>query len=65
MATFIAKNSGGVKKKPMIILEELIFFILVSTSGLSEKDWEIKSVASNKLIFRIFRLGQKTRNKFY
>ena len=38
MATFIAKNSGGVKKKPMIILEELIFFILVSTSGAS--DWQ-------------------------
>ena len=38
MATFIAKNSGGVKKKPMIILEELIFFILVSTSGTS--DWQ-------------------------
>ena len=38
MVTFIAKNSGGVKKKPMIILEELIFFILVSTSGAS--DWQ-------------------------
>ena len=25
MATFVAKNSGGVKKKPMIILKELIF----------------------------------------
>ena len=26
MATFVAKNSGGVKKKPMIILKEFIFF---------------------------------------
>ena len=26
MATFVAKNSGEVKKKPMIILEEFIFF---------------------------------------
>ena len=25
MATFVAKNSGGVKKKPMIILKEFIF----------------------------------------
>ena len=25
MATFVATNSGGVKKKPMIILKELIF----------------------------------------
>lgn len=28
MATFVAKNSGGVKNKPMIILEEFIFFVL-------------------------------------
>ena len=33
MATFVAKNSGGVEKKPMIILKEFIFFVLVSTSG--------------------------------
>ena len=26
MATFVAKNSGGVKKKPMIILKEFFFF---------------------------------------
>ena len=26
MATFVAKNSGGVKKKPVIILEEFNFF---------------------------------------
>ena len=26
MATFVAKNSGEVKKKPMIILKEFIFF---------------------------------------
>ena len=26
MATFVAKKSGGVKKKPMIILKEFIFF---------------------------------------
>ena len=26
MATFVAKNSGGVKKKPMIFLNEFIFF---------------------------------------
>ena len=26
MATFVAKNSGGVKKKPMVILKEFIFF---------------------------------------
>ena len=26
MATFVAKNSDGVKKKPMIILKEFIFF---------------------------------------
>ena len=26
MVTFVAKNSGGVKKKPMIILKEFIFF---------------------------------------
>ena len=32
MATFAAKNSGGVEKKPMIILKELIFFVLDSTS---------------------------------
>ena len=25
MATFVAKNSGGVKKKPMIILKEVFF----------------------------------------
>ena len=39
MAIFVAKNSGEVKKKPMIILEEFIFFfVLVSTSGAS--DWQ-------------------------
>ena len=38
MATFVAKNSGGVKKKPMIVLKEFIFFVLVSTSGAS--DWQ-------------------------
>ena len=38
MATFVAKNSGGVKKKPMIILKECFFFVLVSTSGAS--DWQ-------------------------
>ena len=38
MATSIAKNSGGVKKKPMIILRELFFFVLVSASGAS--DWQ-------------------------
>ena len=26
MATFVAKSSGGVKKKPMIILKEFVFF---------------------------------------
>ena len=26
MATFVAKNSGGVKKKPMIILKEFFRF---------------------------------------
>ena len=26
MVTFVAKKSGGVKKKPMIILKEFIFF---------------------------------------
>ena len=37
MATFVAKNSGGVKKKPMIILKEFnFFFALVSTSGASD-----------------------------
>ena len=30
MATFVAKNSGAVKKKPVIILKEFIFFVLVS-----------------------------------
>ena len=38
MATFVAKNSGGVKKKPMIILKEFFFFVLVSTRGAS--DWQ-------------------------
>ena len=38
MATFVAKNSGAVKKKPVIILKEFIFFVLVSTSGTS--DWQ-------------------------
>ena len=38
MVTFVAKKSGGVKKKPMIILKESIFFVLVSTSGVS--DWQ-------------------------
>ena len=38
MATFVAKNSGAVKKKPVIILKEFIFFVLVSTSGAS--DWQ-------------------------
>ena len=39
MATFVAKNSGGVKKKPMIILKEFIFlFVLVLASGAS--DWQ-------------------------
>ena len=38
MATFVAKNSGEVKKKPMIILKEFFFFVLVSTSGAS--DWQ-------------------------
>ena len=33
MVTFVAKNSGGVTKKPMIILKEFFFFVLVSTSG--------------------------------
>ena len=28
MATFVAKNSGGVKKKPMIILKEFFFSFL-------------------------------------
>ena len=28
MATFVVKNSGGVKKKPVIILEEFNFFRL-------------------------------------
>ena len=32
MATFAAKNSVEMKKKPMIILKELIFFVLVSTA---------------------------------
>ena len=38
MATFVAKNSGGVTKKPMIILKEIIFCVLVSTSCAS--DWQ-------------------------
>ena len=38
MATSIAKNSGGVKKKPMIILKELFFLVLVSAGGAS--DWQ-------------------------
>ena len=38
MVTFVAKNSGGVKKKPMIVLKEFIFFVLVSTSSAS--DWQ-------------------------
>ena len=38
MATFVAKYSGGVKKKPMIILKEFFSFVLVSTSGGS--DWQ-------------------------
>ena len=38
MVTFVAENSGGVKKKPMIVLKEFIFFVLVSTSGAS--DWQ-------------------------
>ena len=38
MAAFVAKNSGGVKKKPMTILEECFFFVLVSKSGAS--DWQ-------------------------
>ena len=37
MATFVVKNSGGVKKKPMIILKEFVFFVLVSTSGASDR----------------------------
>ena len=37
MATFVAKNNGGVTKKPMIILK-VSFFVLVSTSGAS--DWQ-------------------------
>ena len=35
--TFVAKNCGGVTKKPMIILKEF-FFVLVSTSGAN--DWQ-------------------------
>ena len=38
MATFVAKNSGAVKKKSVIILKEFIFFVLVSTSSAS--DWQ-------------------------
>ena len=38
MATFVAKNSGEVKEKPMIILKEFFFFVLVSTSSAS--DWQ-------------------------
>ena len=38
MMTSAAKNSGEVKKKPIIILKELFFFVLVSTSGAS--DWQ-------------------------
>ena len=39
MATFVATNSGGVKKTPMIILKECFFFVLVSTSWVS--DWQV------------------------
>ena len=39
MATFVAKNNGGVKKKPMIILKEFFFSFSVSTSGAS--DWQV------------------------
>ena len=41
METFVAKNSGGVKKKPVIYdnLERVyFFFVFVSTSGAS--DWQ-------------------------
>ena len=40
MVTFVAKKSGGVKKKPMIILKEFIFFVLVSTSGVEKRRWK-------------------------
>ena len=33
MATFVAKNSGGVKKRPMIILKEFFFFVLVQQAA--------------------------------
>ena len=37
MATFVAKNSGGVKK-PIIFLKEFFFcFVLVLTSGASDQ----------------------------
>ena len=38
MATFVAKNGGAVKKKPVIILKGVFFFVLVSTSGTG--DWQ-------------------------
>ena len=41
MATFVAKNSGGVKKKkPMIILKEFFFLVLVLVSSSGASDWQ-------------------------
>ena len=41
MATFVAKNSGGVKKKPIIILKEVFFFVLILTRP-CEQNSELK-----------------------
>ena len=55
MATFVAKNSGGVKKKPMIILKEFFFLVLVSTSGAS--DWQAcKDSLNNRKTFVLHKL---------
>ena len=55
MATFVVKNSGGVKKKPMIILKEVFFFVLILTrpceqgNGIPGWNWILGIKCSNTM----------------
>ena len=53
MVTFVAKNSGEVKKKPIIILKELFFFVLVSTSGANDRRVRIHTEIKEQPLFSI------------
>ena len=63
MATFVAKNSGGVKKKPMIILKEFIF-IRFSFNKRRQRLAGVRSAQSLQVFKSFFcygvRLGTKS-----